>query len=222
MCVPLIPLALFAAGTVAKFIGEKQAEKARNTTFNAERDRQKAFEGEQTAKFQDSLDQTKGMQDPAAQAAAAAKREDTLASAIVPASAPGNYMPGSSSAPSVVATASDAAGAKSAENSASFARALAALGGTTDQMQGLNIGIGRNNQSIDQIGGFARGSMGVLDGEMKAASAKGGFLRGVGGLAQQIGGAWMGASGGSPISASTAARLNPDVVKTFASNGGIF
>lgn len=222
MCVPLVPLALFAAGSAAKYFGAKQAERAKQNTYDAESARQKKMGDEQYARFQESLDRAQQMLTPEAQAAAAGQRESGLSAAIVPQGANGSYMPGSSSAPSVVADATAAAGAKSAETSQSFARTLAALGATGDQMQGLNIGVGRNSQSIGQIGGFKAGSLGVLDAEMKAAAQKGAFLRGIGGLAQTIGKAWLGGGmGGAPTAASTAA-LTPDVSMTMNKLPGIF
>lgn len=216
MCLPLLPLALAAAGTVANFIGQKQAERASTRAFSSEHDRQEALTGRQTAHFQDSLDKTAGVLDPAAEAAATEKRNSALSAAIVPQSAEGNYLPGSSSAPAVVAAAADKAGAKSEANSRSLAHALAALSANGDQMQGLNIGIGRNSQEIGQLGGFKAGSIGVLDSEMKAAAQKGAFLRGIGGLAQQIGAAWLGASalgggaavGGNALSGAQASALS--------------
>lgn len=207
MCVPLIPLALAAAGTAATFFGQRQAQKASERTFNSERDRQKAFTDKQQSRFQDSVDQTQAMLDPAAQQAAIDRREAPLAGVVVPQGEQGTYLPGSSSAPSVVGDAYAKAGAGSAATSSSLAHALAALGGTGDQLQQLGIGIGRNGQTIDQINGFKSGSMGVLDSELQAAQQKGSFLRGVGGLAQQLGMAWMGAPGGSASSGSKISKL---------------
>lgn len=196
MCFPFaIPLALMIGGSVASFFGGQQADKARAETFNRESKRQHAFEGEQTARFQDSLDSTQGILDPTKQRAAVAAREGSLANAIVSAApAAGGYLPGASSAPSVVATAADKAGAKSDAGSLNLAHALAELGGTTDQMQRNDIQVGRNSGLIDQIGGFKRGSLSVLDAEMKAAAHKGALLRGLGGLAQSIGGAMAGSA----------------------------
>lgn len=196
MCFPFaIPLALMAAGTVANYFGQKQAERASETTFNAERDRQSDMTDQQTARFQDSLDKTKGMLDADAIAAAANKREQSLAGAIVPATQTNAaYLPGSDSAPNVVATATDKAAEGSKATSLNLARSIAALGGTGDQLQALNTGIGRNSEGIANLSSFKAGSMGVLDSELKAAAQKGSFLRGIGGLAQTIGGAWLGAS----------------------------
>lgn len=219
MCLPLLAIGAIAtaAGTAAKFFGEKQAERARDKTFNAERARQEALSQQQQARFQDSVDRTGAMTDPAAHAQATAAREGVLADVITRSGAPGGYLPGSSSAPALVATATDKAGAKSEANSMSLAHALAALGATGDQMQGLNIGIGRNSQQIGQLGGFKAGSMGVLDSEMKAAAAKGGFLRGIGGLAQQLGMAAMsGGMGGGGSAAGAAKSTSRSLARSFA------
>lgn len=198
MCLPLLPLALAAAGSLASYIGQRKADKAQNKAFNTERDRQKDLGDQQTARFQDSLSKTEGMLDPAAVAAAANARETSLANAIVP-TAQTAYLPGSSSAPTVVQDASVRAGEGSRATSLNLARTLAALGGTGDQLQALNTGIGRNHEAIAQLGTAKAGSLGVLDSEMKAAAQKGSTLRNLGGLAQTIGSAWLGSSmGGAP------------------------
>lgn len=211
MCVPLIPLALAAAGTFASYIGQKQAERARNTTFSSERQRQADLGDEQHSRFKDSLAKTQDLVDPATRDKAVQAREGSLASAIVPQSA-SSYLPGSSSAPSVVATANERAGASSQATSLNLARTLATLGATGDQLQDVNTQIGRNSQHIGQLGSFKAGSLGVLDAEMRAASQKGSFLRGIGGLAQQIGGAWLGASAmGAGSAGGAAASKGVDV-----------
>ena len=219
MCLPLLAIGAIAsaAGTAAKFFGEKQAERARDKTFNAERARQEALSQQQQGRFQDSVDRAGNMADPASHATATAAREGSLASAIVSHDAPGSSLPGSSSAPALVATAADKAGSKADASSRSLAHALAALGATGDQMQGLNIGVGRNSQQIGQIGGFKAGSLGVLDSEMQAASAKGGFLRGIGGLAQQLGqAAMMGGMGGGGSAAGAAKGASRSLARSFA------
>lgn len=204
MCGPwAIPLALIAAGSVSKYFGEKKAAHAQERSFNAEQQRQKELSGQQTARFQDSLDKTQELFDPAHRQAAADAREGALTAAIKPAGdSAGAYLPGSSSAPSVVHTAADVSQAGSRATSLNLAHALAAMGGTGDQLQAINTQIGRNSQGIGQIGSFKAGSAGVLDSELKAAAQKGAFLRGVGGLAQQVGQAWLGGSlGGAGSSA---------------------
>jgi hypothetical protein len=185
-----------AAGTVAKFFGDKQAESAKNRTFDAERQRQQRMSDEQQARFADSLKRTQDTTDPHAVQKAADDRSSSLAAAITPTSTEASYLPGSSSAPTVVGAAKDTAAKGSAATSAKLAKALGALGGFNDQMQGLNIGIGRDSQQIGQISGFKAGSAGVLDSELNAASQKGSFLRGLGSLASSIGSAWLAGGGG--------------------------
>lgn len=213
MCDPVsASIALAVAGSAAKYAGDRASQSARERTFQAERLRQQGLENQQTAQFQDSLDKAKAVVTPEAQNAAAQAREGTLAHAIVPASATnGAYLPGSSSAPSVVATASDKAAATGQQTSLGLAHALAALGGTGDQLQALNTGIGRNSERIGQLGGYRAGSAGVLDSEMTAASHKGDFLNGIGGLAQQIGMASLGGGGGLKASAARTIRANPSI-----------
>ena len=221
MCGPFaIPLALMAAGSVAKFFGEQQAAHAKVATFNNERNRQMAFDAQQTDAFKDSLAKTQEMQGADAVNKAADAREGTLASAIVPGAATtGSYLPGSSSAPSVVNTAQDVADKGSEAKSRGLAHALAALGGSNDQFQQLGTAYGRNSDQISQLGSFKSGSMGVLPAEMDAAAAKGGFLRGIGGLAQTIGSAWLGGSaalGAGGTAASAGSKVGSILEKASA------
>lgn len=207
MCDPFsIALALTAAGSVSTYFGQQQAARAKESTFNAERQRQQDLSDQQTSRFQDSLDKTRAASSEESMANAAKARESTLASAIVPKGAESSYMPGSSSAPAVVATATESANAGGRAQSEGLARALAALGGTTDQLNTLNTGIARNSESIGQLGSFKAGSMGVLDSEMQAAASKGSFLRGVGGLASTIGSAWLGNIGGAAAIGSSGGK----------------
>jgi hypothetical protein len=211
MCLPvaaLIGLGLMGAGAGAQYFGQKKADHALTKTFNREQDRQHAFQQDQVAKFQDSLNSVGNLADPAAQEAAAANRlaafknvtQDTNPVAS-------GYLPTTSSAPQIVATAGERAGAKSAAATGSLAKALAAMSGFGDLQQKTNIDIGRNDQSIGQIGGFMRGSLGALQPEMDAAKTRGGNLRMLGGLAQSIGQAMlsggMGGGGGGGFTPST-------------------
>lgn len=206
MCLPVLALAGIAAavaGTGMKFFGEKKADAAKERTFMKEQDRQKAFGAEQNARFADSLASTANVVDPAAIARAAGAREAVL-NAATHSAGPGadGYLPGSASAPSVVADAATKAGEASNAATSNLARTLAALGGTTDQLGANDRTIGRNNQSIDQINSFRRGSMDVLPAEMAAAAAKGKKLRAIGGLAQQIG--MQMATSGMPVGGAAA------------------
>lgn len=198
MCLPVLAIAGIAAslaGAGMQYLGQQKADHALNSTFNRERTRQKGFEADQVAKFQDSLNSTSGVADPAAQAAAAAARQHVLEGVTKSASpAAEGYLPGSSSAPQVVSSHAETAGHAADARTSSLAGALASLGGLNDLMQSNDIHIGRNSQEIGQIGGFKRGSLDVLQSEMDAAKQKGGTLRMLGGLAQSIGGMML--SGG--------------------------
>lgn len=196
MCGPwAIPIALMAAGSVAKYFGDEKAGHAQERAYEAERARQQQYTNQQQQSFQDSLGKVTKLTDPNATQDAVNKRDSVLSSAITPVDQ-GSYMPGSSSAPQLVADASAKAAAGTHERSSNLAKALAELGGTGDQMLTTNIGIGRNSQAIGQAGSLAAGSAAVLPSEMRAASYKGSTLRGLGSLAQMIGQAWLGASGG--------------------------
>lgn len=204
MCLPALAIAGIATSLLGgglQFLGQRKADKAANATFNRERSRQKSFEKEQVGKFEDSLASTRELQDPAAQAAAAAKREGELAEAAKSADPKvSGYLPGSSSAPSVVATAAEKAGAASDARTSQLAKSLAALGGTADQLQQNDIRIGRNSQEIDQLRYFKRNSLELLPHEMEAAKQKGSKLRTLGGLVQTFG-SFMSARPGSGVGA---------------------
>lgn len=184
----MIGAALMAAGGGMKYFGEKKADKAQSRAWNRERSRQKQFDSEQQGRFEDSLESTRSLTSSDDIAAAVAARASKYDAATKSAAGPeGGYLPGASSAPSVVATAAQEAGAKADANTASLGQALATLGGFGDQLQGVNIDIGRNSQTIDQIASFKRGSLDALQPELNAAKLKGGTLRTLGGLAQTIG-----------------------------------
>lgn len=214
MCLPVLAIAGIAAslaGAGMNYMGQRKAESAMNSTFNKERSRQKGFEAEQNAKFQDSLAETGKVTDPAEAAKAAAAREAALSAATKSAApAAEGYLPGSGSAPAIVAEAGAKAGAKADAATANLAAALGRIGGVNDQMMHNNIAIARNSQAIDQLHGFKRGSLDVLSAEMEAAKRKGQTLRTLGSLAQTIGGAMsmgsgLAGSGAAAVGGTTAA-----------------
>lgn len=210
MCFDPVTMAIIggvamAGGAGMQFMGQKKADNALNSTFNRERQRQKAFEAEQNAKFEDSLASTEAVTDPAKAAQAAAAREAALMAATKSAApAAEGYLPGAGSAPAIVAKAGEQAGAKADAATANLAAALGRLGGVNDQLFQNNINIGRNSQAIDQLSGFRRNSLDALDAEMRAAQEKGKTLRALGSLAQTIGGAML-TSGINPIGGTAGA-----------------
>ena len=117
---------------------------------------------------------------------------------MAPQGAAGTYLPGQGSAPAIVQQQEGKAVEGARTDARSLASALAALGGTGDQLQRLNIDIGRNSQRIGQVARDKGNSAGILQTELQAAAEKGALLRGLGGLAMQIGmsAAMAGAGGG--------------------------
>jgi hypothetical protein len=216
MCIPLAVGAalLTGAGGLAKYFGEKKAQNAQRRAELAERQRQQRMTEEQQAYLDDSLAGAGETADPAKIAAAKAARENTLIGAMMPAESQANFLPGQSSAPAVVQQQEARSVDKSAGEARSLASALAALGATGDQMQALNIRIGRNSQGIGQVARDKANSADILQTELQAAAEKGAFLRGLGGLAQQIGMA-MATGGGGPAAsgASTGMGLGPGAAK---------
>lgn len=195
MCGPwVLPLALVAAGSIGQYFGNKKAENAQARAFFTERERQKSFTEDQQGLFDDSLKRTGELQDPEAQQRATSAR-DTFLRALLPSAESASYLPGSSSAPSVVHTAADSASSAQRAESGGLAAAMARLSGLNDQIFDTNIMSNRNAGRIGQIGSFKMGSASALDPEMRAAAHKGSFLRGAGQLAQQIGMAML--SGGA-------------------------
>lgn len=201
MCFPpaIIAATLALGGSGLKYFGDKKAARAQEGVNKRERLRQQDMTLEQQSAFEDSLKKTGEVTDPAAMKAAADKRNDFLQASMGPASALVNYLPGAKSAPAIVGDAAKASVGKEKAAAGGLAAALAALGGTTDQMQNLNIGIGRNSQKIGQVARNKAGSAGVMDAELRAAAFKGSTLRGLGQLAQIIGQAVGAGAGGGII-----------------------
>lgn len=209
MAIPLLAAAaLLAGGMGMSYMGQKKAEKSREATFLAERMRQIAMERQQGTEFADSLKEVEQFADPRQRDMAKLARFKIFGGAMD--DVPMGAMPGSTSAPTIVGEHGAKEGESEMARVSGIADALARLGGTGDALSAANLAIGRNAQEIDQLTGFRRGSMDVLDSEMRAASEKGKTLRTLGGLATTIGqmalagglsggAAAGGASGGTPI-----------------------
>lgn len=202
MCGPFAALAFTGASGLLKYLGNKKSENAQQRRLMEERRRQEGFTAQQQGHFEDSLAHTKELQDPEAQRRAAGARNSALAAAVAPATGEGSYLPGASSAPSVVRTASDRSSGQRFAESSGLAAALAKLGGFGDQILSTNIASGRNAGRINQIGSFKAGSSGVLDSELSAAAHKGDTLRGIGEFIAQAAAAAAGAPGAGGIGSS--------------------
>lgn len=208
MCGPwVLPMALMLGGSVAQYVGQKQAGDAQMNRWQEERSRQQRFSQEQQGHFEDSLARAGAVASPEAERAAAERREATLASVIRPES-PASYLPGSSSANEVVRTAGERAGAEQRAQSEALADALGRLGGTGDQLLEANIQNSRNAGRIGQVGSFMRGSAAAGEAEVRAAAHKGAALRNLGALAQMFGQAMAGRVGGTkPVGAPGAGGM---------------
>lgn len=195
MCGPFAALALLAGGSIAKYIGDTQAQHAQQAAQDAERARQQQLTQRQQQAFQESVTKANSLADPNAETAAVDKRNTALQAALTPASAQADFLPGSSSAPQLVQDAGARTAADTHAYSSNLAQALARLSGTGDQLLTTNIGIGRDAGAIGQLADFKQGSADVLPAELRAAATKGALLRGLGGIAQSIGGAAAGGGG---------------------------
>lgn len=225
MCFPplLVGAALLGAGGVAKYFGDRKAEKAQMREQDRERARQAAMDQQQQAVFEDSLSKSGDVADPAAMAAAAARREDALHSAMLPPQAAASFLPGQSASPSIVQRQEARAVGRSGAEARALATALAALGGTGDQMQTLEIGLGRNNNRLAQLARDKAGSADAHALELEAAKQKGAFLRGLGGLAMQLGmsaaTAGIGGGGAAAGAGAKAANTGSSLAKSLAKIG---
>lgn len=194
MCLPAaIGAALLVGGTGLKYLGERKAQRAQNRAAEEERARQEALTAQQQAAFADSLARSGDVADPAAMARAKDARESRLVAAIMQ-PGPADYLPGAGSAPQIVATEQEQQTGKQQAEAKGLAAALAAMSGTDDQLFDLGIGLGRNAQTISQRSRDKANSANVLQAELRAAAQKGAFLRGIGGLAQMVGGSSLGGS----------------------------
>jgi hypothetical protein len=227
MCGPwALPLALLAGGTVAQYVGNKQAERAQNNRYQDEKRRQDRMTEEQQGLFQDSLARGQDLQSEEGQNKAIDTRQSALMSAIAPRSEGADYLPGSDSASNVVRTATDKAVGTQKAETGNLAAAMARLAAPNDQLLHANIGIARDAGKIGQVASFKAGSADVLNAELRAAAQKGAFLRGIGGLASSIGGMMIpGAAGlgaaGSAAGAAGAAGAGSTMIGVHAVGGGI-
>jgi len=226
MCDPIsIGLGLAAAGTVAQYFGNQQAKHASQAAYTAEQGRQKAKTREQEALLDQSYDSARKLNDPNAENAAADKRKAAFVAALNARPSDSGYLPGQDSAPKVVADAASKAQESQNAFSGQQADALARMTGFGDQLLDTNIALGRNAQGIGMIGTDKANSAAALNAELNAAQYKGGFLRGLGGLAQMVGmaalsGGAFGAGGGASVGATSAGSGTAGMMNGLGAMGG--
>lgn len=184
----IVGSALFAGGSAATYAGNKKAERAQGKTYAAEKRRQDDLTAQQDTLFKNSLDRTGAVAGQPGQDDAAAARKAAFVEALGGKSPDQGFLPGSSSADAAVGQNANEVIATQNAFSDQQADALAKLTGFGDQMLDANILNARDAGAVNQLSTSKRASAGVLDAELQAAARKGGTLRGLGGLATQIGG----------------------------------
>jgi hypothetical protein len=187
----MIPLALLiggllsAAGAGANTIRQGQIDQARQHALDAERLRQKRFDQEAQAFNVQSQDRFKGFSGE--EANKGQKLGDYLAKASVPVDDPnavaGALMPTSSS--DIVTREVGRANAAASDAIGKQAAALGDFRAFGDLLGEKSLSQARDAGNIAQIGGFKKGSAGVLPYELEAANSKGQAL---GLLADLLGG----------------------------------
>lgn len=183
----IVGSALFAGGSAATYAGNKKAEHAQKSAYSAEKRRQDDLTAKQDVLFQNSLDRTGGVASQAGQDEATAARKAAFVEALSGKSPDQGFLPGSSTADAAVGENANRVVADQNAYSDQQAGALAKLTGFGDQMLDANVLNARDAGAVNQLSTSKRASAGLLDGELQAAARKGGVLRGLGGLATQLG-----------------------------------
>jgi len=226
MCLPALALAAIAtvAGAGMSYAGNEQAKDAGLSALHSEENRQQALTAQQQGYLDKSNAAVQSLQDPNAQNAAIDNRRAQFVNALNGAPSTQGSLPGDSSAPQVVQDA--AAKTSGAQHAFSLSQAgnEANLAGFGDQMLGTNIALNRDSASIGQLATTKQDSANVLNSELAAAKFKGGDLRGLGSLAQMVGGALAGGSlmgagaagGFAPVGAATNSAVSTNIANAMA------
>lgn len=225
MCDPLTiaGVALTAGSTVANYAAQQKVQRARDDAMAAERIRQQGLDKEAAAlntQSQDRYQDFEGQQDQKAGQLAEYFTGQDVAEPSAEAA-----LPTSASNITVAEEAKQRAGAKAFTDRSG--QALGELRSFGDLMGGLGRLQARDATEIGQIGGFKRGSSGVLSYELDDASRAGDGLKlfgdilgGVGGLATSSGlsGGSLFGAGGDPWNGLRAAAPK---VSTLTPGGGM-
>lgn len=187
-------LALSAAGAGMQMAGNARSKSAMNDAQNAELLRQKKFQQEADASFQQNVERSRRTTAEAEQEAGADRRlaeaaalELTGAGMAAPITAPAS---GSANPNSAAAAAQRSATATRAAGSAwsrLVGNAKARLGGGDDWQLAQAIGNNRTNLDLGITANQARGSAALLPYEMEEAQHRGDALRGWGQLVGALG-----------------------------------
>lgn len=187
MCDPITAsIALTAAGSVAQAAGQRRAQKAMDGAREAERIRQKGYQSQSDAALGESLaNADKGTQD-AQKGKAEGDRNAAYAEAVAatraPVEATGDNLAGDTAGNTVVNTEMARQGAANLGFAGQQGGAKANLLSFNDVQLGNALYNARQLQEQARIGDAMRGSAGVLDLEMAAASRRGQGLQTLGSL----------------------------------------
>jgi hypothetical protein len=216
-----------AAGTAAQAAGARKARKAMDGAREAERIRQKGFQAQSDALFDESL----GQQGSDMQKERIAQAEAERAAATTAAQQPGAVVnvPTQGETPTVVSDETSARVGVGNAQAAQDAYNRAALASFGDVQLGNALMNARYGQQQGQIGNFMKGSSDVLGVEMEAASRRGDSLKGIGSGLTALGsvagmGAGMGwgAAASAPAAATTANSITQSAVLPSTSAGASF
>jgi len=225
MCDPVsISLALTAAGATAQAAAQSQSRKAMEGAQQAERIRQKAFQDQSQAAFDESLGHAQASNQTADQSKAEGERkasyDKATADARAPVEATGQNLAGDTSTNKVVNTEQAAQAAKAQGFAGQQGAAKAALQGFGDVQLGNALYNARQMQNQGTIGGFMQGSANVLPYEVQAASHAGDGLKTLGDVLS-LGGAVTGLGAGAGWWGNGADKALTNAVKlgTSVDNG---
>lgn len=224
MCDPVsISLALTAAGATAQAAAQSQSRKAMEGAQQAERIRQKGFQDQSQAAFDESLGHAQASNQTADQSKAEGERkasyDKATADARAPVEATGQNLAGDTSTNKVVNTEQAAQAAKAQGYAGQQGAAKAALQGFGDTQLGNALYNARQMQSQGVIGNAMQGSSAVLPFEVQAASHKGDGLKTLGDVLS-LGGAVAGLGAGAGWwGGADKALANANTLGTAVDNG---
>jgi len=195
---------MVAAGTVARTIADRQAQRAMDRAQRAEMDRQDQFSAEQMGSFDKSVDVSTRAAQEKRIGDAVAERTDLFTDAVQD-FAPTDALAGQADGPRVIQSETkralgDAIAAGRAEGAA-----RARLTGYGDARLGVGSEVQRRAGDIGLVSGLRRGSLGILPLELQAASRKGSGVRMLGDMLTmggQVAAMGMGSGafgGGAPV-----------------------
>lgn len=198
MCNPALAIgaAMMVAGTAVQQSGVRKAERAQQAAQRAETERQNRYMDESMGVFgksvakADAANQMQELQDRIN------ARANDYSDVVKDYDVNTDILSGQQSAPRVVLDTVAAKSNEAAAKQRAEGIAKAFLDAWGDQNLANAVANQRNADQIGMVGGFSRGSAGILPYELEAAKRKGAGTRMFGQLLSQGGGIVMGAGAG--------------------------